>query len=52
MTRADWQAQTALPFLDWQPKLVDYQARQQEAKKALILTGSLYFISQVKEFLK
>lgn len=52
MTRADWQAQTALPFLDWQPKLVDYQARQQEAKKALILTGSLYFISQVKEFLR
>ena len=52
MTQADWQAQTALPFLDWQPKLVDYQASQQEAKKALILTGSLYFISQVKEFLK
>ena len=52
MTQADWQAQTALPFLDWQPKLVDYQARQQEAKKALILTGSLYFISQLKEFLK
>lgn len=52
MTQADWQAQTALPFLDWQSKLVDYQASQQEAKKALILTGSLYFISQVKEFLK
>ena len=52
MTQADWQAQTDLPFLDWQPKLVDYQASQQEAKKALILTGSLYFISQVKEFLK
>lgn len=52
MTRADWQAQTALPFLDWQPKLAAYQASQQEAKKALILTGSLYFISQVKEFLK
>lgn len=52
MTQADWQAQTALPFLDWQPKLADYQASQQEAKKALILTGSLYFISQVKEFLK
>lgn len=52
MTQADWKAQTALPFLDWQPKLVDYQASQQEAKKALILTGSLYFISQVKEFLK
>ena len=52
MTQADWQAQTALPFLDWQTKLVDYQARQQEAKKALILTGSLYFISQVKEFLR
>lgn len=52
MTQADWQAQTAIPFLDWQPKLVDYQASQQEAKKALILTGSLYFISQVKEFLK
>ena len=52
MTQADWQAQTALPFLDWQPKLAAYQASQQEAKKALILTGSLYFISQVKEFLK
>lgn len=52
MTQADWQAQTDLPFLDWQPKLAAYQASQQEAKKALILTGSLYFISQVKEFLK
>ncbi len=52
MTQADWQAQTALPFLDWQPMLAAYQASQQEAKKALILTGSLYFISQVKEFLK
>ena len=52
MTQVDWQAQTALPFLDWQPKLAAYQASQQEAKKALILTGSLYFISQVKEFLK
>ena len=52
MTRADWQAQTALPFIDWQPMLASYQASQQEAKKALILTGSLYFISQVKEFLK
>ena len=52
MTHADWPAQTALPFLDWQPKLAAYQAGQQEAKKALILTGSLYFISQVKEFLK
>ena len=52
MTQADWQAQTALPFLDWQPKLVDYQAGQKQAKKALILTGSLYFISQVKEFFR
>ena len=52
MTQADWQAQTALPFIDWQPMLASYQASQQEAKKALILTGSLYFISQVKEFLK
>ena len=52
MTQADWQAQTALPFLDWQPKLADYQVSQQEAKKALILTGSLYFISQVKEFFR
>ena len=52
MAQADWQAQTALPFLDWQPKLAAYQASQHEAKKALILTGSLYFISQVKEFLK
>lgn len=52
MTRADWQAQTALPFIDWQLMLASYQASQQEAKKALILTGSLYFISQVKEFLK
>ena len=52
MTQADWQAQTDLPFLDWQPMLAAYQASQQEAKKALILTGSLYFISQVKEFLK
>lgn len=52
MTQADWQAQTALPFLDWQSKKADYQVSQQEAKKALILTGSLYFISQVKEFLK
>ncbi|WP_314180667.1 Mur ligase family protein [Abiotrophia defectiva] len=52
MTQADWQAQTALPFLDWQPKLVDYQASQKQAKKALILTGSLYFISQVKEFFR
>ena len=52
MTQADWQAQTALPFLDWQPMLAAYQASRQEAKKALILTGSLYFISQVKEFLK
>ncbi len=52
MTQADWQAQTALPFLDWQPKLTDYQAGQKQAKKALILTGSLYFISQVKEFFR
>ena len=52
MAQADWQAQTALPFLDWQPKLVDYQAGQKQAKKALILTGSLYFISQVKEFFR
>lgn len=52
MTQADWQAQTALPFLDWQPKLADYQVSQQEAKKALILTGSLYFISQAKEFFR
>ena len=52
MTQADWQAQTALPFLDWQSKLVDYQASQKHAKKALILTGSLYFISQVKEFFR
>ena len=52
MTQADWQAQTYLPFLDWQPMLAAYQASRQEAKKALILTGSLYFISQVKEFLK
>ena len=52
MTQADWQAQTDLPFLDWQPMLAAYQASRQEAKKALILTGSLYFISQVKEFFK
>ncbi len=52
MTQADWQAQTALPFLDWQPKLADYKAGQKQAKKALILTGSLYFISQVKEFFR
>ena len=52
MTQADWQAQTALPFLDWQPKLVDYQAGQKQTKNALILTGSLYFISQVKEFFR
>lgn len=52
MAQADWQAQTALPFLDWQSKLVDYQAGHKQAKKALILTGSLYFISQVKEFFR
>ena len=52
MTQADWQAQTTLPFLDWQSKLVDYQAGQEQAKKALILTGSLYFISQVKDFFR
>ena len=52
MTQADWQAQTALPFLDWQSKLVDYQAGQKQAKNALIFTGSLYFISQVKEFFR
>ena len=41
----------SLPYKDWQAFLEEYLGQEQPKAEVLVITGSLYFLAQVRHFL-